>query len=115
MNAEPVLEEIKLNPKKKIKGLSWKDEEKELKEAIDTIINMLDVNLLRDVHEYAGCFDEPYELLVKGSYVDKVYFLETLLLFLTEDKNSRLYLYEDKRTETVYMLKEEDKTYVKEI
>lgn len=100
------MEEVKLNPKIKVKGISWNDEEKEIKEGLDNIINMLDINLMRDVHEYVGCFDEPFELLVKGSYVDKVYFLETLLLFLTEDENSRLYLYEDKNTEEIYKLKE---------
>jgi len=45
-----------------------------------------------EVFEYAGCLGEPPELLVKGSYVDKVYFLETLLIYLSED-HKKLILY----------------------
>lgn len=89
------MEEIQLNPKKIVHLKSKKQEENELHAAIDSIINMIDMNLYQEVYEYAGCLGDAPELLVKGDYVDKVYFLETLLLYLTELPNSKLILYED--------------------
>jgi hypothetical protein len=93
------MEEIQLNPTKEVKLKSkYKNPYEELHTAIDQIINMIDMNLYEEVFEYAGCIGTPPELLVNGDYVDKVYFLETLLLYLTEDPKSGIILYEDKKT-----------------
>ena len=53
------------------------------------------MNLYEEVFEYAGCLGDAPEFLLKGDYVDKIYFLETLLLYLTEQPNSKIILYED--------------------
>ena len=87
------MEEVFLKPTKSVK-LKFNEEKNELHEAIDSIINMIDIDLYDAVFEFAGCLGEPPELLVKGSYVDKVYFLETLLIYLTEEENSKLKLYQ---------------------
>ena len=89
------IEEITFNPTKVVKLKNKKEEEDELHTAIDSIINMIDLDLYQEVFEYAGCIGTPPELLVKGDYVDKVYFLETLLLYLTELPDSKIILYED--------------------
>lgn len=88
------MEEVELKPTKVVK-LKMKSPYEELHTAIDEIINMIDMDLYQDVFEFAGCIGDPPELLVKGDYVDKVYFLETLLLYLTEQPNSKIILYED--------------------
>lgn len=88
------MDEVFINPTKTVK-LKFNEEKNELHEAIDSIINMIDINLYDAVFEYAGCLGEPPELLVKGSYVDKVYFIETLLIYLTEEETSKLKLYHD--------------------
>ena len=85
------MEEVFLNPTKIVK-LKTKSPYEELHTAIDEIINMIDMSVYDAVFEYAGCLGEPPELLVKGSYVDKVYFLETLLIYLSED-HKKLILY----------------------
>ena len=90
------MEEVFLNPTKTVK-LKMKSPYEELHTAIDEIINMIDINLFQEVFEFAGCLGDPPELLVKGDYVDKVYFLETLLLYLTEQPNSKIILYEDSK------------------
>jgi hypothetical protein len=89
------MEEVFLEPKKIVYLKSKKQEENELHSAIDDIINMIDMNLYEEVFEYAGCLGDAPEFLVKGDYVDKIYFLETLLLYLTEQPNSKIILYED--------------------
>jgi len=60
--------------------------------------------LYEEVFEYAGCLGDAPEFLLKGDYVDKIYFLETLLLYLTEQPNSKIILYEDTK-------KKVDKTF----